>query len=567
MRTMRNLTATALGAALFVFGAAAPLASAVTGEDTPGAAAPGVPICHPRAEPDEAPPGPAQAILTGYGSGGFPIVTRSPEAQAYFNNGMQLAHAFAHRAAVSAFRRAEALDPTCAMCVWGEAWSRGPSINFDITAGEVAELSRLAGRAAELAKGGPDTEAALIAALRLRYRSGGGKGPGDLAFARAMDAYARAHPSDTEAAVMAADAWMIPAAHANNRNHLDRARDLLLGALQRDPDSTGAIHFYIHATEMDGVGTLALPHALRLQSLAPQASHLVHMPSHTYLWAGRFRMAEQSNIDAVKLDRANAVRLKTKGGVFGLIYHAHNVQFGIGAALLSNDADGALFLATDEMARAPEIKATNFYQQAVLGTAYFSYGRFADLQTVEALPDPGARLPLAAVFRHYAIGEAAARAGDIGRLKAAIDAIPVDPAQSLGIQDRDDRTQARAMRDVARWVLVGRAAMLQHRYAAAVDAYRSAAQLQDARLSALRDPPYWWYPVRRSLAAALLAGGDRSAALKEVNTVLAGWPYDPVSLKLLADISGVPGPTQEARLQQAMANWTGDIRSLPAAQM
>jgi len=567
MGTAGRRAATALGAVLFVLGAAAPLAGAVIGGDTPDAAAPAVPICHAKAEADEAPPAPAQAILAGYGSGGFAIATRSPEAQAYFNNGMQLAHAFAHRAAVSAFRRAEALDPTCAMCVWGEAWSRGPTINFSIKPGETAELARLADRAAGLAKGGPDTEAALIAALRLRYQGGGGKGPGDLAFARAMDAYARAHPADDEAAVMAADAWMIPAALNNNRNHLGRARELLLATLQRDPDQTGAIHFYIHATEMDGVGVLALPHALKLQALAPHASHLVHMPSHTYLWAGRFRMAEQSNIDAVKLDRANAIRLKTRGGVFGLVYHAHNVQFGIGAALLANDADGALFLAKDEMARMSEIKADDFYQQAVLGTAYFSYGRFADLKTVEALVDPGDRLPLDRVFRQYAIGEAAARAGDLGALQAAIDAIPVDPDQSFGIKDRDDRIQARAMRDVARRVLLGRAAMLEHRYAAAVDAYRSATRIQDARLTHLRDPPYWWYPVRRSLAAALLAQGDRAGALREVTTVLLGWPYDPVSLKLLSDISGDPGPAQETRLQQAMANWTGDIRTLPAAQM
>jgi hypothetical protein len=107
--------------------------------------------------------------------------------------------------------------------------------------------------------------------------------------------------------------------------------------------------------------------------------------------------------------------------------------------------------------------------------------------------------------------------------------------------------------------------MLEHRYAEAADAYRAAAVLQDARLGQERDPPIWWYPVRRSLAAALLAKGDRAAAQREVTTVLTWWPYDPVSLKLLADIEGSVGPAYETRLQQAMANWTGDIRALPAA--
>jgi tetratricopeptide (TPR) repeat protein len=564
MHWTRHLGATA-GAALLILLTAAPLASAVAGSDATGAALPSAPVCHPRDNAADASPGPAEALLTGYGSGGFPITTRSAEAQAYFDNGMQLAHAFAHRAAISAFKRAEALDPTCAMCVWGEAWSRGPTINFDIPGKDTAELAALADRAADLARTGTDDERALTAALQRRYHRGGGKGPGDLAFAAAMDAFARAHPANNEAAVIAADAWMVPAALNANRNHLTRARELLLATLQRDPDHTGAIHFYIHATEMDHVGTLALPYAEKLQARAPSASHLVHMPSHTFLWAGRFRMAEQSNIDAVKIDRANAARLKTRGGVFGLIYHAHNVQFGLAAALLDNDADGALFLAADEVARLPEVKADDVYQQTVLGTAYFGYGRFADLAIVRALPDPGPRLPLDAALRQYAIGEAAARAGDVATLKAAIRAIPAEPVVAPGIKDRFDRAQAGALQVIARQVLIGRAAMLEHRYAAAAEAYRAAAGVQDAHLGQERDPPVWWYPVRRSLAAALLAEGNRDAARRELATVLTWWPYDPVSLKLLADVEGTVGPANETRLQQALSNWTGDIRTLPAA--
>ena len=48
----------------------------------------------------EAPKSPQ--ILEGYGSGGFPITTSNPQAQRFFDNGMQLAHAFAHKAAVAA---------------------------------------------------------------------------------------------------------------------------------------------------------------------------------------------------------------------------------------------------------------------------------------------------------------------------------------------------------------------------------------------------------------------------------------------------------------------------------
>src|SRR5262245_36798386 len=91
-------------------------------------------------------------ILDGYGDGGFPITTANPAAQRYFNNGIQLAHAFEHDAAVAAMREAERLDPQCAMCVWGEAWAGGPTINFNKEGDELKQLSVLAAKAQGLAK-------------------------------------------------------------------------------------------------------------------------------------------------------------------------------------------------------------------------------------------------------------------------------------------------------------------------------------------------------------------------------------------------------------------------------
>jgi tetratricopeptide (TPR) repeat protein len=541
-------------------------AAALLGAIEPAAAPPvplAGPICHVESKDDPAPP--AKALLTGYGTGGFVISTTNAQAQAYFDNGMQLAHAFAHKAATSAFKRAEQLDPTCAMCVWGEAWSRGPTINYPIDKKAQVELAALAGKAAVLGAGGPPRERALIAALQKRYRGGGGGGAGDYAFARAMDDLTRAWPNDNEIAVIAADAWMIPAATRNNRAHLDRAIEILQAVLQRAPDDTGAIHFYIHATELDGVGVRALPYAERLQALAPAASHLVHMPSHTYFWAGRYRSAELSNLDAVEIDKLNAARLKPKDGVFGLVYHSHNVQFGESAALMDGDAKGALSLAVAEVGQLPTIKPDKVFAQMGLGTAYFVYGRYGSQAEVAALADPGAKLPCAQAMWRYAKGEAAARRGDAPGVRAQAAAIAVAPAdlKTFGAF----APQARAMVDVARLVLTGRAAMLEGKFTDAEAAYRNAADIQEARLGELSDPPAWWYPVRRSLAAALEAQGKPAAAAAEARKAMVRWPFDPVSLDILADGERRVGQTDDARRQlaHARANWTGDVSAMPLA--
>ncbi len=545
--------------------AAAPTAAALQAADQP-AAPPPLQICHSNSIKDDEVPGPAKAILKGYGTGGFTIRTTSPEAQAYFDNGMQLAHAFAHKAAIAAFKRAEVIDPTCAMCAWGEAWSRGPTLNYPVEQKDQPDLAALADKAAVLGAGGPSKERALIAALQKRYHGGGGGGRGDEAFAAAMDEVAKGNPTDNEIAIVTADAWMIPVTN-DGHGKLPRAVELLEGALQRQPNDTGAIHFYIHATEMSGFGTRALPYAEKLQALAPAASHLVHMPSHTYFWSGRYRQAEQANLDAVEIDKANAERLKPRDGVFGLIYHGHNVQFGEGAALMDGDGQGGLTLAAAELKQLDKVKPDEAFKQVGLGTAYFVYGRYGSKDEVAALPDPGSKLALADAMWIYAKGEAAARAGDVAVVKAQVNALQTLRPDLKPF--KDFRPQAQAMIDVARLVLTGRAAMLEQRWGDAETAYRKAAEIQEARLGRTADPPAWWYPVRRSLAAALLAQGRTRDAAAEAQKALDRWAYDPVALRILADCATKDGRAEDARrdLTYARSNWTGDVEALPLSAL
>ena len=100
-------------------------------------------------------------------------------------------------------------------------------------------------------------------------------------------------------------------------------------------------------------------------------------------------------------------------------------------------------------------------------------------------------------------------------------------------------------------------------------AYRKAAELQEARLGTIMDPPAWWYPLRRSVAAALLAQGNARAAKIEVQQALNKWPNDPLSLRVLADCDRALGETAEeqAVLTSAGRNWTGSLASVPLSQI
>lgn len=473
-------------------------------------------------------------ILEGYGNVGFAITTSSPDAQAYFDNGMTLALAFENRKAVAAMKEAVRLDPDCAMCLWGQAYAGGPNVNFTLDEGETREAAALVARAEELAasKGTPK-ERALIAALNRRYHDGGGRRAGDLAYAEAMRALASRYPTDNAIAVLAAEAeTVVPIQGPQDFQAIaDKAKAYLLPVLDRNPDNTGAIHYYIHVAEVAGEPEKALRHAERLPELAPNASHLVHMPSHVYYWTGRYQEAADINMRAVQVGLNEAKRrgLPEPAGVWGLPYHRHNVVFGLGGALMAGDSKTALHLGRALIERAAVDEEAGPYDQTVGAGGYFAMARFARPEDVLALPEP--KLPFLKGFWHYARGEAFAAQNDLQSLKAELNAIPRivgDP------KPEDFSIEANQALAIARHVLTGRIAMLEGRHAEALNAFEAGAKIQEGvPFKFIADPPLWWFPVQREIAAARLAMGDEEGARAAAAAALEVRPLDPVASQML----------------------------------
>jgi len=532
------------------------LAPLATAADETSSAAIGY-ICS--AEQHPAPPGSARdlVMVKGVGTGGFPIATNKPEAQAWFDYGMQLAHAFYHADARLAFQRAQEIDPDCAMCVWGEAWAAGPTINYLVDADATKADLVLANKAERLGGAESPKNRALIAALKLRYATH--DAAADVAFARAIDALSRQYPDDDEIAVLTSDAWLIPWDFTQNREGLARSVEVLEPVLKRRPDNTAAIHFYIHATEEDDAPARALPYAERLGALAPSASHLVHMASHTFFRVGRYEDAAVANAKAIGVDGAylRAAHDATPQGK--VAYHGHDLSFGLVSALASGDAPLALRLADHTWFAYPGSIADQRSARSVVGRAYVVYGR-DDPARALALPEPGKDAPIPAALRHYARGEAFAARGDVAsiRAEAALTAAPESAFKDLS---EEDRPIAQAVVRIARLTLEGRAAMLEGRPQAAVTAYAAAAALQDSKLNnpELQDPPPWWFPERRSLAAALLAAGRPARAAAEAGKALKAWPLEPLTLQVLAKAEKTQGRTAAAARDQARARelWRG----------
>lgn len=470
-------------------------------------------------------------ILPGYGNGGFAISGANPGAQAFFANGLELHAAFAHRASVAAMKEAVRQDPACAMCKWGLALTDGPTINYGKDAKERVSLLALARQAeAGARRGGTAREKALTAALVIRYRPARSIPAQDRAYALAMQAIAARYPEDNEIAALTADALMVASftqlADGYDRAAMDTAITLLEAVLRRAPEHTPAIHFYIHATEVIGKAELAEPYADNLERLAPRASHLVHMPSHTWYWVGRYQDAAETNRRAVEIGKANARALGLEGprGVWDLPYHSHNVIYGLGGALMSGDSRLALDLARPLVEVAGAREEGGPVGQLLAASGYFAMARF-DPAAVMGLPEP--KLSYLKAAWHYARAESHVWAGELAVARAEMEAIPAAIAKD---KPKPGERAAEQMLTITRAVIAGRIAMAEQNWTEAALRFRSAAEAQETKsFSDFTDPPAFWYPVRRDLAAALLAAGDAASAQREAEASLRLRKLDPVA--------------------------------------
>jgi hypothetical protein len=149
-------------------------------------------------------------LWDGLGSLTYKVTTSSKAVQDYFDQGLRLMHAFNHEEAQRAFRKAQKLDPDCAMCFWGEALVLGPNINMPMVEEAVAPAFAAAQKARALAAKASPQEQALIAALSARYGEDAkaDRAGLDAAYAAAMAKVAAQFPEDNEIAVLYAEALM-----------------------------------------------------------------------------------------------------------------------------------------------------------------------------------------------------------------------------------------------------------------------------------------------------------------------------------------------------------------------
>ncbi len=302
------------------------------------------------AEPDSAAPDSLPAILLEpfplYERGVMgpytrPITTRDAEAQAFFDQGLQLFYSFAPVDAARSFHEAQKRDPSCAICFWGEALAWGPFLNGALRGENAPRAYEATQEAVGLLDRATPVEQALIEAMAVRYtptHDPTTRAALDSLYADAMaDVHAR-FPNDHEVGTLYAESLMILEPRRGNwdieKPSVALIHRVLGGVLDRDLTHPGACHLYIHATESTIRPDLAEACADVLTHTVPGASHMNHMPSHTYNRVGRWGDATRSNLEAWHSDQ------RAEFGEGFAIYPTHNLHMLLFSA--SYDGQGAI---------------------------------------------------------------------------------------------------------------------------------------------------------------------------------------------------------------------------------
>jgi tetratricopeptide (TPR) repeat protein len=551
---------------------------------------------------------PVPVRLTGIGNSHIAIKA-SPEAQAWFDQGLSLMNDFWDYEAQKAFEQSVRVDPNCAMCWWGLAQAEG------IRDGD----SKVYGARA------------LAEAVRLKNRAGGA---GEL-YIEAAQAYSVAkdhdnaqeiaiwrklvkkYPKDIEARIFLAETLNDGYDDAGEPKPGRKEGISILESVLRDaPDDSAANHYWIHAIEPGNHPELALKSSALLASLAPTSGHMVHMPGHIYYRVGNYPEAE--HWFNASMDADEKYMREQHVGVDNDWNYVHNMMYAI-ANLMEQGKLAEANTLSDRLAGARgQLSATLYIWSARNQMARISNRlpvalRIADWDSVltmlgQAKIGDGEKTTnlrfLAAELGDFATGMKALESNDVAaaqtasdrmdaglwRLQHELDGASKDAAKAKAGAEanpdastsanpgkdaqKDQPPMVPTMPDANAVPLVKSLSIASMELQAGVLAARgkleaakklyASARLEEKNLG-YHEPPFYIRPVGENEAAALIRAKDYTGAKAAYEAALAERPnsgFPLYGLALVKELSGdMVGADQAYRA--FLKAWTAADSSLP----
>jgi tetratricopeptide (TPR) repeat protein len=355
--------------------------------------------------------------LAGLGTVEFPN-SCSGAAKRTFLRGVAMLHSFWYSAAEQAFQEVAAEDPGCtAIAAWGFASilmsnplaGIGASAKDAPRAMAAIEKGRRAGAKTERERDYLEAVAAYYGDFAKRTER-----ERQLARAKAYEALAAKYPTDDEAQIFYA-LYLAGTQLQSDQSYAAylKAAAILEQQFAKHPNHPGVAHYLIHSYDAPPIAQKGVPAAKRYASIAPDAPHALHMPSHIFTRVGAWEASVATN--------RRSASVAEKGNDNDEALHAMDYM-----------VYAYLQLARDREARDTYREAAGVFAKGIHATRFTAPYALAAMQAryavergawqeAAALPPTKSSFPFTEAVSYHARALGAARSGDAASARADLE--------------------------------------------------------------------------------------------------------------------------------------------------
>jgi hypothetical protein len=447
----------------------------------------------------------------------FPVSCNAA-AQKEFETSMAYYHSFDWVQVKASLDRVLQADPSCGMAHWGHAlalldnpfvWPANlpPKVLADGQA--QIDAARAAGLKTQRERDYVDALAVFFKdADKLNHRTRA------TALEAAMQAVALKYPEDTEATVLHSlvlSATFDPA-DKKYTNQLKAAKTLE-PIFAKQPQHPGVAHYLIHSYDYPPIAGQGLDAARRYASIAPDAAHAQHMPSHIFTRVGYWKDSVESNRQSARVDRDRTSQ------------SSHAYDYMVYAQLQLGQDKAASEVLTHSVGVANKVDnfAAAYAYGAMPARLALERGRWAEAAKLPLTPAadayPWKKYPQAEALNAFARGIGAAMSGDAAAAGVEVARLQTlrDAAKEMKINYWVDQI------DIQAEVVRGLASIAGGKKDEGLATLRAAADREDATEKHVVTPGLL-VPAREMLALVLLNDAKAADALHGYEMVLTKEP-------------------------------------------
>lgn len=484
----------------------------------------------------------------------------SEKVKPQFERGVAMLHSFWYVEAEKTFTAVLEKDPQCAIAAWGLA----SILMSNPLAGQGAQKDQAAKAAAALEKAkavraGTLRERDYIDAVSAYYEDFANRGERARQVARA-EAYkklAAAYPNDDEAQIFYAlyRAGTQTQADQTYAAYLEAA-GILEPQFKKHPNHPGVAHYLIHSYDAPPIAAKGLAAAKIYATIAPDAPHALHMPSHIFTRVGLWDESAATN--------KRSMEVAKRSGEVDEAYHAVDYMV---YAYLQSGRDAEAKRITDEVMRVagmtPRFVAP-YAVAAMPARMVVERGKWKEASQLNVVQN---NFPFVMAISHYARALGAARSGDVAAAKKEGEALAEMHRKLEAAKNNYWATEVEVQRlGAAAWI-----ALAEGNAEQAVKLMRASADLEDKNEKHIVTPGRI-LPARELLGEMLLEAKQPAAALAELEASQQREPNRFRSLYLAAVAADAAGDKVKAakyykQLLATAAKGDGQIPELRKAKL